>query len=230
MFLELLDLGEQCEQRITESLTELLLELYSVIWVEEFPNRNCFGITLVIILCVMVQISRSQEKGVLAKGVSAESSVTPKETKIPRGIGPSSTFGTQSATAERRTLWQKPHSKNPLFLVPEIWSFQSSTAKLRIWTLRIWGFRGPGFRSDSCSVGTRHAFFSINFLRNQRQRDDNKNKTCAFEGGGPRGQRGKLSKKTVFRGKRHDNKILKVIILLSRNLLSLRRLLRNLSI
>ena len=24
---------------------------------------------------------------------------------------------------------------------------QSSTARLRIWTLRIWGFRGPGFRS-----------------------------------------------------------------------------------
>ena len=24
---------------------------------------------------------------------------------------------------------------------------ESSTAKLRIWTLRIWGFRGPGFRS-----------------------------------------------------------------------------------
>ena len=26
-------------------------------------------------------------------------------------------------------------------------SYRSSTAKLRIWTLRIWGFRGPGFRS-----------------------------------------------------------------------------------
>ena len=51
----------------------------------------------------------------------------------------------------------------------------------------------------------------------QRQRDDNINKICAFEGGGPRGQRGKSSKNAVFRGKRHDNKILKLKILLWRN-------------
>ena len=36
---ELLGLGKKCEQRITESLTELSWELYSVIWVEEWPNR-----------------------------------------------------------------------------------------------------------------------------------------------------------------------------------------------
>ena len=54
-------------------------------------------------------------------------------------------------------------------------------------------------------------------FKSQRQRDDNKNKICAFEGGGPRGQRGKLSKNAVFRGKRHHNKIIKVNILLSRN-------------
>ena len=53
--LELLGLGKQCEQRITESLTKLLLELYSVIWAEELPNRNCFRIKSVIISCVMVQ-------------------------------------------------------------------------------------------------------------------------------------------------------------------------------
>ena len=52
---------------------------------------------------------------------------------------------------------------------------------------------------------------------NQRQRDDNKNKTCTFEGGGLWEQRGKSSKNAAFRGKRHDNKILKVQILLSRN-------------
>ena len=40
--------------RITESLTELLWELYSVILVEELPNRNCFGINSVIFLCAMV--------------------------------------------------------------------------------------------------------------------------------------------------------------------------------
>ena len=52
----------------------------------------------------------------------------------------------------------------------------------------------------------------------QRRRDDNKNKIFAFEGGGgPWGKRGESSKNAVFLGKRHDNKILKVQILLSRN-------------
>ena len=52
----------------------------------------------------------------------------------------------------------------------------------------------------------------------QRRRDDNKNKIIAFEGGGALGQRGQSSKSTCFRGKRHDNKHLKVQILLSRNI------------
>ena len=42
-------------------------------------------------------------------------------------------------------------------------------------------------------------------------------KSCAFEGGGPWGRRGKSSKNAVLRGKRHDNNILKVQIILSRN-------------
>ena len=54
IFLELLCPGKKSEQRITESLTELFWELYSVICVEELPNRNCFGINSVIFLCVMV--------------------------------------------------------------------------------------------------------------------------------------------------------------------------------
>ena len=55
--MELLGLGKKCEQRIPESLTELFWELYSVIWVEELPNRNCFGINPVIFLCVMVNFN-----------------------------------------------------------------------------------------------------------------------------------------------------------------------------
>ena len=55
----------------------------------------------------------------------------------------------------------------------------------------------------------------------QRRRDDIKNKICGYffgGGGGNWGQRGKSSKTIFFfRGKRHDNKILKVHILLSRN-------------
>ena len=50
LFLELPGLGKKCEQRITECLTELLLEFDSVIWVEELPNRNRFGINSVIFL------------------------------------------------------------------------------------------------------------------------------------------------------------------------------------
>ena len=48
------------------------------------------------------------------------------------------------------------------------------------------------------------------FRAHQRRRDDTKNKIFAFEGGN-------RPKNTVFRGKRHDNKILNVRILLSRN-------------
>ena len=54
MFLELLGLGKKCEQRISESLTELFWEFYSLIWVQELPNRIFFGINSVIFLCAMV--------------------------------------------------------------------------------------------------------------------------------------------------------------------------------
>ena len=40
--------------------TEIFWELYSVILVEELPNRNCFGINLVIILCAMVFVCQSK--------------------------------------------------------------------------------------------------------------------------------------------------------------------------
>ena len=60
---------------------------------------------------------RNQEKEVLAKGVSEESSVTPKETKMHGGIGPSSTFGTQSATAKRGVYF----CKTPLLETPFSW-------------------------------------------------------------------------------------------------------------
>ena len=53
----------------------------------------------------------------------------------------------------------------------------------------------------------------------QRRRDDNENKIRTFEGGGGRmGAERRIVQNTVFfRGKRHDNKIVKVQILLSRN-------------
>ena len=52
----------------------------------------------------------------------------------------------------------------------------------------------------------------------QRKRDDNKNKICTFQGGVGRGAGRKIVQNAVFfHGKRHDNKILKVKMLLSRN-------------
>ena len=48
----------------------------------------------------------------------------------------------------------------------------------------------------------------------QRRRDDNKNTIFAWGGGGLGAER-KIVQNAVFRGKRHDNKILKVQILLS---------------
>ena len=44
---------------MTESLTELFTELCSVMLVEELPNRNCFGINSLIVLCVMVSVGAS---------------------------------------------------------------------------------------------------------------------------------------------------------------------------
>ena len=51
----------------------------------------------------------------------------------------------------------------------------------------------------------------------QRKRDDNKNKICAFQGGVGGGAGRKIVQNAIFHGKRHDNKILKVKMLLSRN-------------
>ena len=48
-----------------------------------------------------LSLSGTKKIGVIAKGVSAESSVTAKKQKMPKDTGPSSTFGTQKATAKR---------------------------------------------------------------------------------------------------------------------------------
>ena len=57
----------------------------------------------------------------------------------------------------------------------------------------------------------------IGAVNDQRKRDDNKNKICAFRGRGGQGGRAENCPKRFFHRKRHDNKILKVKILLSRN-------------
>ena len=72
---------------------------------------------------------RNQEKGVLAKGVSVEFSVAVKETKLPKDIGPSSTFGTQSATAKRGVHF----AQNPL---KKTFSWSLIDVAKRV----VWGF------------------------------------------------------------------------------------------
>ena len=64
--------------------------------------------------------ARNQEKGVLAKGVSAESSVTPKETKkYPRILGPAEHLAFRAPQPRETNTFAKPPSKTPLFLVPD---------------------------------------------------------------------------------------------------------------
>ena len=61
--------------------------------------------------------SSGTKKGVLAKGVSAGSSVTPKEQKILLGHWPQQyIWHSQRDGQEGRVFLQKPPSKNPLFL------------------------------------------------------------------------------------------------------------------
>ena len=61
----------------------------------------------------------------------------------------------------------------------------------------------------------------------QRKRDDNKNKICVFEGGVGRGAERKIVQNAIFHGKRHDKKILKVNILLSRNFVVMAQVPKN---
>ena len=66
---------------------------------------------------------RNQEKGVLAKGVSARvehHALKKCNAKYRKDIGPSSAFGNQSATAKRGVhLCKNPLLKTPLFLIPD---------------------------------------------------------------------------------------------------------------
>ena len=71
-----------------------------------------------------------------------------------------------------------------------------------------------------CDFGSLRSGFQSGFPseKSQRKRDDNKNKIWRFSGGGVgRGAERKIVQNAIFHGKRHDNKILKVKILLSRN-------------
>ena len=67
----------------------------------------------------MTVLRFSQDKGVLAKGVSAKSSVMPKG-KNTRGYwAQQCIWHSEHHSQQRRTFLQKPPSRTPLFLVPE---------------------------------------------------------------------------------------------------------------
>ena len=65
-------------------------------------------------------VSTDQEKGVSAKGVSAESSVTAKRAESTQGCWTQQyIWHSECHSQERRTFLQKPPSKNLQFLAPE---------------------------------------------------------------------------------------------------------------
>ena len=64
----------------------------------------------------MQEFVRNQEKGLLAKGVSAESSVTSKETKNTRGYWAQQLiWHSERHGQERQIFLRKPPSKTPPF-------------------------------------------------------------------------------------------------------------------
>ena len=77
-----------------------------------------------------------------------------------------------------------------------------------------WATKPACFRM-MCSGGGQDSLWQKACLRDDETTI--KIKFALLRGGGPWGQRGISSKNAVFRRKRHDNKILKVQILLSRN-------------
>ena len=86
----------------------------------------------------------------------------------------------------------------------------------RIWTndshvsLKFW--------STPLSVHSSLLHALISYLVSQRRQDDNKNKHLAILRGGGIGAERKIAQNAVILGKRHANEIMKVQVLLSRNL------------
>ena len=92
-----------------------------------------------------LQRIRNQEKGVLAKGVSAECNVTAKETKTTQGYWPQQyIWHSERHSQERRTFLQKPPSK--------IYNVQMDAAVLgdRLPEITQKPFLGPGSPSLQC--------------------------------------------------------------------------------
>ena len=107
---------------------------------------------------------------------------------------------------KKRTLQKHPFGRPFLRTTPSplLWR-----ALLRILFLSFLGF-SQCFRDFPLSQPIERTYC-------QRKRDDNKNKICGFQGGVGRGAEGKIVPNAIFHGKRHDKKILKVKMLLSRN-------------
>ena len=68
---------------------------------------------------------RNQEKGVLAKGVSVESVSWPKNKKYLRILAPAVHLALRAPQPREAYILQKPPSKIPLFLVPDVMSLDN---------------------------------------------------------------------------------------------------------
>ena len=67
------------------------------------------------------QEPRNFKRGFRQRGFLQIRVSRPRKQKVSKDIGPSSTFGTQSAAAKRGVHFSKaPPSKNPLFLAPDL--------------------------------------------------------------------------------------------------------------
>ena len=117
---------------------------------------------------------RNQEKGVLAKGVSVESSVTAKETKKhPRILAPAVHLALRASQPREAYIFQKPPSKNPLLVVPDDGAFQTvffcnlGSAGGGGWKGGVGEGLGKGWGGDWGGVGEGLAFYNSKSRRGQ---------------------------------------------------------------
>ena len=68
-------------------LTESFWELSSVISVEEVPNRNCFGINSVILVCVCVMVQLGGSQGLNSYNLGLSANPDRKSKEDPEGPG-----------------------------------------------------------------------------------------------------------------------------------------------
>ena len=116
-------------------------------------NRGLPDLDLFVPICPFLFFQEPRKRGVLAKGVSVESSITAKEMKATQGYWPQQYIcHSERHSQERRTFLQKPPPKTPLswFLI-----FQDFPKLFGIFPICPFLFRGIVSR-DSAAIRTHH--------------------------------------------------------------------------